>query len=141
MGQMTITGKAKLFRPGAPDESWGYGEAMDLGHESDKNTIKDGSGSTAIVVHTDFRTKYSGTYKALKTADDATNPATFTAENIIGKILEIKPYRGGSAIKILIDDAQLKYKAGGEATFSYTGYIYSDIDLEAPNSQEVIADA
>lgn len=123
---MAIKYKGKaVLNPGTKDETWGLCDDLEIAHEADKEQIKNGDGDTVGLQYTDLRQKVSGNYTPLVAATETDPPCK---DDLIGEELTITLHGTGKSIKIIVDDASIKYKRGGVSTFAISGYYYPKLD-------------
>lgn len=124
---MKQKGKAVL-NPGTKDEAWGLCDDLEIGQEADKEQVKNGEGDTVGVIFTDARKKVSGNYTPLASATENDPPCK---DDLIGEELTITLHGTAKTIKVIVDDAALKYKRGSVSTFSFSGYYYPNLTVGA----------
>lgn len=113
---------AAVLNPGTTDETWGYCESTDIGHEGEKKEIANGDGDTVGLLYTNTgKKKFSGTYTPLATAG-----TPVTEDDLVGSELLVNP-TGTATLTIYIDSASFKRKKGDVSEFTIEGYYYPSV--------------
>ena len=128
-GEKTITVKGTaLLNPGTADQTWGLLKDFTEGIEGDKEPVKDGDGDSVSVLYTDARKKVSATYTPLAAAGSS-DPPKMSASDLIGSTLSFTGAKGGTAITIIIEGAELSGSQGKAPSFKIDGYYYPHVSL------------
>lgn len=114
-----------VLNHGTVDESWGYVENVEIGQEGEKEEVKNGAGDTTGTIHTDKKSKVTGTYTPLAAAQAGDPPKD---SDLIGKTITIKT-EGTSTIVAIVDSSKLTYTKGKPTGWSFEGYYYPNVSL------------
>lgn len=127
--ETTIKAKGTaLLNPGTHDEAWGLLKDFTEGTEGDKEQVKNGDGDTVSLLYTDARKKVSATFTPLAAAG-TTDPPKMSATDLIGSTLSFTGAKGGTAINIIIEGAELSGSQGKAPSFKIDGYYYPHVSL------------